>query len=275
MANNYWAARMAKAQDAMFRKNRRDIDKRMRKYYQSISQQVIEDFEATYEKLLNTLEAGKQPTPADLYKLDKYWKMNKQVEQNLTRLGRKQIATLTKSFKTEFWDVYKALKLGDSPMFHTIDENAVDVLLNQIWCTDGKSWSQRIWENTKLLQQTLNDELLHCVAAGKKPSHLKQLLQERFNVSYGRADALVRTELAHVQTVAAQQRYRDYGIEQMEVWVDEDERTCPICSKLEGKIYSINDKMPVPVHPRCRCCMIPVVKVPVSQSTQIVSQNTV
>lgn len=261
MANNYWAERMAKAQNNLFKKNRRDIDKRIRKYYQSISAQVIEDFEATYEKLLNTLGAGNQPTPADLYKLDKYWQMNKQVEQRLTRLGRKQIATLTKGFKTEFWDVYKALKL-DSPTFHTIDDNAVEVLLNQIWCTDGKSWSQRIWENTKLLQQTLNDELLHVVASGKPPSYLKKLLQERFSVSYSGADALVRTELAHIQTTAAQQRYRDYGIEKMEVWVDEDERTCPICSKLEGKIYSVNDKMPVPAHPRCRCCMIPVVKIP-------------
>ena len=275
MAYDYWAERMAKAQDNMFRKNRRDIDKRMRKYYQSISKQVIEDFEDTYNKLLAGLQAGHQPSPADLYKLDKYWQMNKQVEQRLTRLGRKQIATLTKGFRTQFWDTYKALKLGDMKIFSTIDDKAVEVLLNQIWCADGKSWSQRIWENTKLLQQTLNDELIHVVASGKKPSYLKKLLQERFNVSYGRADALVRTELAHVQTQAAQQRYKDYGIEQMEVWVDEDERTCPICSKLEGKKYGINDKMPVPVHPRCRCCMIPVVKVPVSNMTQIVSQNTV
>lgn len=275
MANNYWAERMAKAQDTMFRKSRKEIDTRMRKYYQSVSQQIIEDFEATYDKLLATLQAGQQPTPADLYKLDKYWKMNKQVEQRLTRLGRKQIATLTKGFRTEFWDTYKALKLGNMQTFTTIDDKAVEVLLNQIWCADGKSWSQRIWENTRLLQQTLNDGLIHCVAAGKKASDLKKILQERFNVSYSRADALVRTELAHVQTEAARQRYRDYGLEQMEVWVDEDERTCPICSKLEGKIYSINDKMPVPVHPRCRCCMIPVVKVPVSKSTQIVSQNTV
>lgn len=260
MANNYWASRMAKAQDILFRKHRKQIDVQMRKYYQSISNQVIEDFEATYNKLLNTMAEGKEPTPADLYKLDKYWQLQKQAEQHLTRLGKNQIRTLTKSFRNEFWDVYNALEIKGSPMFHTIDDEGVEILLRQIWCNDGKSWSQRIWENTKLLQQTLNDELIHCVAAGKKPSYLKKLLQERFNVSYNRADALVRTELAHVQTQAAQQRYKDYGLEQMEVWVDEDERTCEICAKHEGEIYSVNDKMPVPFHPRCRCCMIPVIK---------------
>lgn len=256
----YWEDRAAKTQDRLFRKNRRDIDARIRKYYQSISKQVIEDFEDTYNKLLATLEAGQQPTPADLYKLDKYWKMNKQVELRLTRLGRKQIATLTKGFKTQFWDVYKALKLGDLKTFTEIDDNAVEVLLNQIWCADGKSWSQRIWTNTRLLQQTLNEELLHVVASGKNPSYLKKLLQERFNVSYSRADRLVRTELAHIQTQAAQQRYRDSGIEQVEILADPDERRCEVCGKLHGKRYSINDKLPIPAHSNCRCCVIPVVQ---------------
>lgn len=260
MANSYWAKRMANANIFLSERNRKLIDKQMRKYYQSISRQVIEDFEATLDKLLATMEAGKAPTPADLYKLDKYWSTVKQSEQLLTKLGRKQISLLTKSFRTQFYDAYKYFKLDGEPMFKTIDTGAVEQLLQQIWCTDGKSWSQRIWENTALLQQTLNDELIHCVAAGKKSSHLKQLLQERFNVSYNRADVLVRTELAHIQTQAAQQRYKEYGIEQMEVWVDEDERTCKICSKHEGEIYSVYDKMPVPFHSRCRCCMIPVIK---------------
>mgnify|MGYP003295850755 CR=1 FL=1 len=41
--------------------------------------------------------------------------------------------------------------------------------------------------------------------------------------------------------------------------VDADERTCDVCGKLEGKRFPINGKMPVPAHPRCRCCIIPVV----------------
>lgn len=50
---------------------------------------------------------------------------------------------------------------------------------------------------------TLNEHLIHCVATGKTPGELKKLLQEDFGVSYGRADSLVRTELAHIQTQAA------------------------------------------------------------------------
>jgi hypothetical protein len=46
----------------------------------------------------------------------------------------------------------------------------------------------------------------------------------------------------------------------MEVWVDEDERTCPICAKHEGERVNVNENMPVPFHPNCRCCMVPVIE---------------
>ena len=80
-------------------------------------------------------------------------------------------------------------------------------MINQIWCADGKSWSNRVWKNTDKLQQALNDNLIHCVLTGKKTTELKNILQNDFNVSYHRADSIVRTEMAHIQTQAAQKRY--------------------------------------------------------------------
>jgi SPP1 gp7 family putative phage head morphogenesis protein len=134
-------------------------------------------------------------------------------------------------------------------------------MINQIWCADGKSWSQRIWENTELLAETLNEELIHCVVSGKKTTDLKNLLQERFNVSYARADMLVRTELAHIQTQAAQKRYEDYGVQEVEIWADEDERRCDVCGDLHEKKYPMGARVPIPAHPNCRCCIVPVVEV--------------
>lgn len=260
MANNYWANRVSKAQAILFDKNRKQIERQLRKHYKNLALQVIDDYEATYNKLLATLADGKQPTPADLYNLDRYWKMQGRLRDQLRRLGERQVTLLTKQFEISYFDSYYSFALDGLQTFNTIDEGAVKQVINQIWCTDGKSWSQRIWQNTQMLQETLNDGLVQCVAAGKKPSFLKQALQERFNVSFNNADMLVRTELAHIQTQAARQRYQDYGIKQMEVWVDEDERTCPICAKHEGEKYFVTDVMPVPFHPRCRCCMIPVVE---------------
>lgn len=258
MSNKYWAERLAKAQDNASQKNRKQIERQLRKYYKSAAQQIIGDFEATYNKLLLASESQKQLTPADLYKLDTYWQMQAQLRQQLRKLGERQITKLTRDFERNFFDVYFIFRKDGVEAFNTIDTNVVQQLINQIWCADGKSWSQRVWENTNQLAETLNEQLVHCVVTGKPTSNLKKLLQERFNVSYGRADALVRTELAHIQTQAAQQRYKDYGIQQVEILADKDERRCEHCGKLHGKRYNVTDVMPVPAHPKCRCCVIPV-----------------
>lgn len=258
--SNYWAKRLARAQDIISSKSAVAIDRQLKKYYQNLAKKTISDFESVYDKILKQQAEGKQVTPADLYKLDKYWEMQGNLRQELRKLGEKEVALLTKNFELNYFEVYHSLNIEGLEAFKTIDKNSVQQVINQIWCADGKSWSQRIWKNTELLADTLNEELVHCVATGKKTTQLKNLLQERFAVSYNNADMLVRTELAHIQTQAAQQRYKDYGIEKMEVWVDEDERTCPICAKHEGETYLVTEQMPVPFHPRCRCCMVPVIE---------------
>ena len=257
---NYWKDRMALAQTALTNKSAKQIQKQLKKYYGRGMKRVISDFEATYNKLLATVEEGKQPTPADLYKLDKYWQMQGQLRQQLQRLGDRQINTLSKIFEINFFDVYYSIAIPGMEAFNTIDNKGAQQLINSVWVADGKNWSQRIWENTNLLASTLNDELISCITTGKKTTELKKVLQERFNVSYSRADTLARTELAHIQTEAAKERYKDYGINKVQIWADEDERRCPECGKLHEKIYPAGANVPIPRHPNCRCCIVPVVE---------------
>ena len=251
---------MALSQQKLTNKSARQIDIQIRKYYAETMKQMIAEFEATYDKLMTTIEAGRQPTPADLYKLDKYWQMQAQARRQLEKLGARQIALLSKEFEANWFEIYYSISIEGSQAFNTIDDSMVKQMISQIWCADGKSWSERIWENTNRLLDTLNEGLLHAVVSGKTTRELKDVLQERFGVSYSRADALVRTELAHIQTQAAQQRYTDYGVKEMEVWADEDERRCDVCGELHQKRYPVGAKAPVPAHPRCRCCMLPVIE---------------
>lgn len=256
----YWQDRMARAQDALTAKKKKEIDKQLKKYYGKSMERIINSFERTYDKILIQQAEGKQVTPADLYRLDSYWKMQGQLKMELQKLGDKQISLFSKVFELHFFDIYYSIALDSTNAFSTISTETVHQMLNQIWVADGKNWSQRIWENTELLAETLNEELIHCVAAGQKPTYLKQALQEKFNVSYNRADAVVRTELSHIQTQAAQKRYEDYGVKEVMVWADKDERRCEVCGALHEKKYLIGSQMPIPAHPRCRCCIIPVVE---------------
>lgn len=257
---NYWVERSAKAQTALTNKSIKETEKQLKKYYGKSMEKVLRQFEKTYNKVILSISEGKEPTPADLYKLDTYWQLQGQMRIELQKLGDKQISLLSKEFELLFSNVYYAFAVPGTELFNTLDTAIVQQMINQIWVADGISWSQRVWNNTSKLQETLNEQLIHCVVAGKKTTELKKLLQEQFGVSYNSADSLVRTEMAHIQTTAAQKRYDDYGIKEVEVLVDEDERTCPICSKLEGKRVPIHGVMPIPAHPRCRCSIIPVIE---------------
>lgn len=261
MSNTYWAERMAKAQANLTGKNIKATEKQLTKYYSRAMQNCIKSFEATYDKLLKTIEHGREPTPADLYKLDTYWQMQGQLKHELQKLGDTQLAQLSDDFVKQYQEIYAAMAATDGELFNIIDTDTAKQMINQIWCADGRSWSNRVWQNTEKLQEALNEHLLHCVVTGKSTSDLKKILQEDFGVSYGRADSIVRTEMAHIQTQAARQRYQDIGLKEVEILADEDERRCDVCGKLHGKRYLINAAIPIPAHPKCRCCIVPVVEV--------------
>lgn len=257
---SWWKDRMAQSQENISAKRRKEIEQQIKKYYKNAMDELLVGFENTYNKILLQESKGMQITPALLYQLDSYWQLQGQVKKRMQELGDKQIALLSKAFEEEFFEIYYSIALPTDKAFGTLSNEMVEQMINQIWAVDGLTWSARIWNNTERLVETLNEELLHCAVTGKRTSDLKRLLQERFSVSYTQADTLARTELAHIQTTAAQKRYKDSGITTVQLWADPDERRCKICGKLHKKLYNINEQMPVPVHPRCRCVMIPVVE---------------
>ena len=250
------------------------INKQLRHYYIIAMNNIIKEFEAVYDKVLAQAEEGKPMTPAWLYQLDRYYQMQAQLRDTLQKLGDRTCEVLSEKFGQEYKHIYSALAIDSegkavkasisNKAFSTIDEQVAKQVASQVWCADGKTWSQRVWDNINDLQQTLNDGLIDCVVTGKKTTELKKQLMERFNVSYGRAETLVRTEMAHVETQAALDRYKSSGTQKIRIVVDPDERTCDVCAKWDDKIVDISEvnagtNCP-PFHPRCRCAIAAVVE---------------
>ena len=267
MNSVYWAQRQARIQEKLSKQSERKIKKQLIKYYQSTAKQVIDDFEKVYDKILLQKAEGKEVTPALLYKLDSYWQMQGQLRNELRKLGEKQVALLTKEFEINFFDIYYSIAPEGMKAFSTIDTAAAQQMINAVWLADGKTFSQRIWENTERLADTLNEQLIHIATTGKKTTELKHALQERFGVSYSRANTLVRTELTHIQTVAAAKRYEDYGLNRYEILGNDDD-SCGNhsvnCHEMDGQTF-LYSEMNVgvnapPFHPNCKCSIIPVVE---------------
>ena len=263
---NYWAQRQAKTQERLIKQSQKKIEKQLIQYYRDSAKKAMADFESVYNKILEQQLAGEQVTPAHLYKLDTYWQMQAQLRQELRKLGEKQIALLTKEFEVAFFEVYYSIAPEGMKAFNTIDTAAAQQMINAIWLADGKTFSQRVWDNTEKLLEGLNEQLILTVTTGKKTTDLKNMLQERFGVSYSRANTLVRTELTHIQTVAAKQRYQDYGLEYYEILGNDDD-SCGNhsvdCHEMDGKRFlytemNVGVNAP-PFHPNCKCSIIPVI----------------
>ena len=284
---DYWRNRLLETQRKWTDKDIDIINKIINSYYRTAMINIIREFEAVYDKVLAQAEEGKQITPADLYKLDKYYQMQAQLQDTLQKLGDRTCEVLAKKFGQEYKHIYselgvdtegKKIKASKSDKaFATIDAQGAKHIANQIWAADGKSWSERVWKNLGDLQRTLNEGLIDCVITGKKTTELKKKLMERFSVSYNRAETLVRTEMAHVETQAALDRYKSSGTEKVRIVVDPDERTCDVCAKWDDKIVDVSEaqtgKNIPPFHPNCRCAVAPVVEDKKEKAREDIKKN--
>ena len=250
---------MRQAQEKQATQSITELQQELNTYYSKAMRRLIKQFEATYEKLLRQTAEGITPSVADLYKLDTYWKLQGALRLELQRLGDKQEVLFSKKFEEAYERVWKSISFPSQSVFTQPNLENAHQLINSIWCADGKNWSTRVWGNIDKLQDSLNDALVDCVITGKKTTELKHMLMEEFGVGYNRADTIARTEIAHIQTQTARERYKDYGVQKVKIVADKSSRTCPQCAEMDGKEFSIDVAVPVPVHPRCRCCIVPVV----------------
>jgi SPP1 gp7 family putative phage head morphogenesis protein len=264
--SNYWTDRKERELNAITNKTQAEINAQLNKYYKSCMNQVIDDFIATYNKLIATVGAGNPPTVADLYKLDRYWQMQARLKEICQALGDKEVELLSKKFEAQWQAVYEHTALVSDEAYTQVSTSSAEQMAKSVWATDGKSFSDRIWSNTAELVTTLNEKLIHCVVTGRSEKDLRNDLMERFGVSRSRANTLIRTETARIQTESAAQRYKDDGLEYYTIRGREEHDHCGSstdCRKMDGKkfLYSemVIGKNAPPFHPNCRCRIVPVV----------------
>lgn len=94
---------------------------------------------------------------------------------------------------------------------------------------------------------------------GEGYGEMVKRLQEGFVISKREADTLVRTYVHTANVHAMEEVYkknRDViaGVSWLTAF---DKRTCMRCAALSGKLFPLDDHPPCPLHPRCRCVLVP------------------
>ena len=95
---------------------------------------------------------------------------------------------------------------------------------------------------------------------------LQFTIDETINNLVKRSEMIVKNEIANVVGATTHDVYQNSGVTQLKWVTSLDERVCPICSPLDGKIVNINGtyvggegaqaKYP-PIHINCRCFVVP------------------
>lgn len=110
---------------------------------------------------------------------------------------------------------------------------------------------------TDVMDQQISRVLAQGIAEGKNPRQIAREINNRVDkIGITRARTLARTEVISAHAEASLNTYEEAGIEGVEVEAEfstaGDNRVCPECEKLEGRIYTIQESRGViPVHPNC------------------------
>lgn len=267
--SNYWAQRQKKQKDRLYNKSLSDAQKKLASLYRETEKRILIDMQDLFLHILNDGEV----LVSELYRYNRYYKLRQSINQALQKMGEEELNALNDNAE----DLYRwtSSQVFNNVGFDAINEQGGAELLKSMWeangkywssntwCADGKDTTQRLTENLKKLQNTLERGLVDCVARGTSKDELVKTLKRRFEVSFSEADRLARTELTYIQNQATRDSYKKADVKRYKFLAASDDRVSDMCKALNGKEFNL-DAAAVginypPMHVNCRCTTIPVI----------------
>lgn len=268
----YWQRRDMRQRAKLYNKTVEELDRELGKQYLRVRRDLKRLFIETIEELRNKDGVIE---PSDLFRSDRYYKLMNEVNEQLSRLALKQQKAIEGHLVTVYEEqsIIEAAQLGRDAfgLYAAVDTEAAKRVVAELWCSDGKGFSDRIWKNKDFLVQRLEESLFDFVSRGQPTAQLMtdliadqtsgsvavfgSILDDDFREAYNNARRLVRTETARVQNRATQDRYKDAGFTKYRILAEPD--CCEVCADLQTQVFDIDDLV-LPAHPNCRCAMVAI-----------------
>ncbi len=152
---------------------------------------------------------------------------------------------------------------GQYDMYAQVDHRTIQRIIDSPWTPDGKNFSARIWDNRKQLATSLQNDFIQALIAGDGTATMSEAIAKRMNTSYNNANRLVETELARVHSQAFMDCMAELDVDAVEILATLDNKTSPICRRMDGKIVQRKDAKPgitiPPFHCHCRSTTVPYI----------------
>lgn len=213
-------------------------------------QKELENASARYH--IERLEALKLQVRARIERL--YDDNGKGFEEYLSRLYKDQ-------YNHTFFEIAKGTGMDIGSNLYKMNDKLVDTVISSPWASDGKHFSDRIWEDKNKLINTLHTEMTQAFIRGDKLDTLIEKVVKRMGASKSNVGRLVYTESAAYASKARIKTYEDLNVERYEVVATLDSRTSEICQSLDGKVFEFKDyeigTTAPPFHVNCRTTTAP------------------
>lgn len=186
---------------------------------------------------LNTLSMKSRISRLEelFYQCGKY--INEVYETSNNRLQIAYSSTIKDNYYQTIYDIHKAIGVGAS--FSYIDNDMIKEILAFPW--SGRHYSQRLWSNRTKLKNIMVEELTQMLIQGKGVRETSKALSKRLDADLKNCIRLIHTEHAYFMESASEKAYEELGVEKYKILATLDNRTSPICQKLDGEVFNVKD----------------------------------
>lgn len=197
------------------------------------------------------------------HRINKLQSLRMQITNELVELTKKQEKITNKCLSEVYQESYyrsgynNYIISGEEQYIQQLDTLSIDKAISQSWFSDGKNFSNRLWNNTVKLNNTVYKHISQGIALGKTPYDLIDSMKSIFGKDINRISTLLYTETSAMRAKATEQRYKDSKVKKYIIICSLDERTCDICGQFDKKVFDVKDGVVGvnlnPFHPNCRC----------------------
>ena len=282
----YWRKREEAAKQAYI-KEEAQYQKAVDEVYRNMLDECQKEINSFYAKYaskegITIAEAKKRVSQLDI---DEYARKAERYvrEKNFSEIANEEMALYNLTMKVNRLELLKA-KLGaelvggfdqiDKLTAEALEKRTIDELTRQAGILGesvgnqkdvaktivnasfhNATFSEDIWGYQAGLKNSLDTLLQRGLIQGKHPRVLAREIEKAFGSSRYEAERLMRTELARVQTQAAEETFRVNEYDQYIFLPHND--ACSVCLGIKEEVYNVAD-MEIgvnapPMHPNCRC----------------------
>ena len=214
------------------------------------------------KELLKELEA-----PAYRYRINKLQESQRNLDVMMQNVYKREKEVNTLNYIDVAHDAYFNSiynlhdRTGIAFTFGNIDPELTSRLLSSKW--SGKNYSERIWDNTQNLADSVKEGMLMGILTGKSEREMADTIVEKFATGSYNARRLICTESDFISNALDMEAYREADIDKVRFCAVHDMKTSPICQRhdrstipLDKAVQGVN--VP-PMHPNCRSSTEPVI----------------